>query len=83
MLTWRMVVLFVHVTAVIVALGGSLFSTFALAPILAIELEPPLRLRVSRRVVRGLGAIVLARLRFLYLREFSTCCLSGWSRRCY
>ena len=67
MLTWRMLVLFVHVTAVIVALGGSLFSTFALTPILADELEPAIRLRVARRVVRRLGAIVLTALAVLIL----------------
>jgi uncharacterized membrane protein len=67
MLTWRLLVLFVHVTAVIVALGASLFSTFALTPILAEELEPALRLRVARRVIRRLGAIVLTALAVLVL----------------
>ncbi|HVA82104.1 MAG TPA: hypothetical protein VNF29_14350 [Candidatus Binataceae bacterium] len=62
MLTIRMLVLFVHVTAVIVALGGSLFSTFALTPILTGELEPPARVKVVRRVIRRLGAIVLSAL---------------------
>jgi uncharacterized membrane protein len=38
MFTLRLVVLFIHVTAVIVALGGSLFSTLALTPILVEEL---------------------------------------------
>ena len=38
MLSLRPLVLFVHIVAVIVALGGSLFSTFALAPVLATEL---------------------------------------------
>jgi len=33
MLSLRLFVLFIHVTGVIVALGGSLFSTFALAPV--------------------------------------------------
>ena len=65
MLSLRLVVLFVHIVAVIVALGGSLFSTFALAPVLAAELEPPARLRVSRRIVRRLGAIVLTSLAVL------------------
>jgi uncharacterized membrane protein len=65
MLSLRLVVLFVHIVAVIVALGGSLFSTFALAPILAAELEPPARLRVVRRIVRRLGAIVLTSLAVL------------------
>jgi uncharacterized membrane protein len=65
MLTLRLVVLFVHVTAVIVALGGSLFSTFALAPVLAEELEPAARLRVMRRVIRRLGVIVLTALAVL------------------
>jgi uncharacterized membrane protein len=65
MLSLRFVVLFVHIVAVIVALGGSLFSTFALAPVLAAELEPPARLRVSRRIVRRLGAIVLTSLAVL------------------
>jgi uncharacterized membrane protein len=41
MLSLRLVVLFVHIVAVIVALGGSLFTTFALAPVLAAELDPP------------------------------------------
>lgn len=63
--TWRLVTLFIHVTAVIVALGGSLFSTFALAPILAEELDQGARLRVMRRVVRRLGAIVLTALAVL------------------
>jgi len=67
MLTWRMVVLFIHVSAVIVALGASLFSTFALTPILTQELEPPARLRVGRRVIRRLGAIVLTALAILVL----------------
>lgn len=34
MLSLRFVVLFIHIVAVIVALGGSLFSTFALTPVL-------------------------------------------------
>ena len=59
MLSLRFAVLFIHIVAVIVALGGSLFSTFALAPVLAAELDPPARLRVARRIVRRLGAIVL------------------------
>ena len=67
MLTWRMLVLFIHVTAVIVALGGSLFSTFALAPILGEELAPADRLRVSRRIVRRLGTIVLGALGVLVM----------------
>jgi uncharacterized membrane protein len=65
MLSWRMLVLFVHVTAVIVALGGSLFATFALTPILAVELDAPARVQVSRRVIRRLGAIVLTALAVL------------------
>jgi uncharacterized membrane protein len=65
MLTLRLVVLFIHVTAVIVALGGSLFSTFALTPILAEELDPPARLKVARRVIRRLGTIVLTALAVL------------------
>jgi uncharacterized membrane protein len=65
MLSLRLVVLFVHIVAVIVALGGSLFSTFALAPVLAAELDAPARLRVSRRIVRRLGAIVLTSLAVL------------------
>jgi uncharacterized membrane protein len=65
MLTWRIAVLFIHVSAVIVALGGSLFSTFALTPILTEELDPPARLKVGRRVVRRLGAIVLLALAIL------------------
>jgi uncharacterized membrane protein len=62
MLSWRFVVLFIHVTAVIVALGGSLFSTFALTPILIEELDPAVRLKVVRRVIRRLGIIVLGAL---------------------
>jgi uncharacterized membrane protein len=62
--------LFVHVTAVIVALGGSLFSTFALTPILIEELPPPVRLRVVRRIVRRLGAIVLIALATLVFTGF-------------
>lgn len=65
MLTLRLAVLFVHVTAVIVALGASLFSTFALTPVLAEELEPAARLRVMRRVIRRLGVIVLTALAVL------------------
>jgi uncharacterized membrane protein len=65
MLSLRFFVLFIHIVAVLVALGGSLFSTFALAPILAEELEPPARIRVARRVVRRLGAIVLTSLAVL------------------
>jgi uncharacterized membrane protein len=62
MLSLRLFVLFIHVTAVIVALGGSLFSTFALAPVLAEELDGASRVRVARRVVRRLGVIVLSAL---------------------
>jgi len=65
MLNLRFAVLFVHIVAVIVALGGSLFSTFALAPVLAEELDPPARIRVFRRIVRRLGAIVLTSLAVL------------------
>ena len=60
--SWRMLVLFIHVTSVIVALGGSLFSTFALTPILAQELDVTNRIKVARRVIRRLGAIVLTAL---------------------
>jgi uncharacterized membrane protein len=70
MLSWRIAVLFVHVTAVIVALGGSLFSTFALTPILIEELPPPVRLRVVRRIVRRMGAIVLIALATLVFTGF-------------
>lgn len=65
MLSMRLLVLFIHVTAVIVALGGSLFSTFALTPILNSELEPVARIKVMRRVVRRLGWIVLVSLAVL------------------
>jgi uncharacterized membrane protein len=65
MLSLRFLVLFIHIVAVIVALGGSLFSTFALTPVLAEELEPPARIRVARRIVRRLGAIVLTSLAVL------------------
>jgi uncharacterized membrane protein len=65
MFTLRLVVLFIHVTAVIVALGGSLLSTPALTPILIEELDPPARLKVARRVIRRLGAIVLTSLAVL------------------
>jgi uncharacterized membrane protein len=67
MLSGRLVILFVHVAAVIVALGGSLFSTFTLAPVLAEELEPAARIKVSRRIVRRLGTIVLSALAILVL----------------
>ena len=65
MLSLRLLVLFIHIVAVIVALGGSLFSTFALTPVLISELDPPARLRVSRRIIRRLGAIVLTSLAVL------------------
>jgi len=65
MFSLRLLVLFLHVAAVIVALGSSLFSTFALAPVLAEELDPVARIRVVRRVVRRLGAIVLTSLAVL------------------
>jgi uncharacterized membrane protein len=65
MLSLRLFVLFIHVTAVIVALGGSLFSTFALAPVLAKELDGASRVRVARRVTRRLGVIVLSALAIL------------------
>jgi uncharacterized membrane protein len=65
MLSLRFLVLFIHIVAVIVALGGSLFSTFALTPVLAAELDPPARVRVSRRIFRRLGAIVLTSLAVL------------------
>ncbi len=67
MLNLRFAVLFIHIVAVIVALGGSLFSTFALAPVLAAELDPAARLRVARRIVRRLGTIVLSSLAVLVL----------------
>ena len=70
MFTLRLFVLFIHVTAVIVALGGSLFSTFALTPILAEELDAPSRLKVARRVIRRLGAIVLSALAVLVFTGF-------------
>src|SRR5713101_5983409 len=65
MLSVRLVVLFLHVAAVIVALGSSLFSTFALTPILADELDPATRIRVARRVIRWLGAIMMTSLAVL------------------
>jgi uncharacterized membrane protein len=65
MFSWRMLVLFFHVGAVIVALGGSLFTTFALAPILADELDAPARVQVTRRVIRRLGFVVLTALAVL------------------
>ncbi|MBV8774950.1 MAG: hypothetical protein JO166_21845 [Deltaproteobacteria bacterium] len=65
MLSWRIFVLFVHIAAVIVALGGSVFTTFALMPILAVELDPASRVKVGRRVIRRLGAIVLTALAVL------------------
>jgi len=65
MLSLRFAVLFIHIVAVIVALGGSLFSTFALAPVLAAELDSTARLRVARRIVRRLCAIVLTSLTVL------------------
>jgi uncharacterized membrane protein len=77
MLSWRMVVLFVHVTAVIVALGASLFSTFALAPVLAGELDAAARLRVTRRVIRRLGAIVLSALAILVVTGILNVMLTG------
>jgi uncharacterized membrane protein len=77
MLSWRMLVLFVHVVAVIVALGGSLFATFALAPILADELEAPARVQVSRRVIRRLGVIVLTALAVLVFTGILNVLLTG------
>ena len=65
MFSLRLLVLFLHVAAVIVALGSSLFSTFALTPVLAEELDPVARIRVARRVIRRLGAIVLTSLAVL------------------
>ena len=65
MFSLRLFVLFLHVAAVIVALGSSLFSTFALAPVLAEELDPTMRIKVARRVIRRLGAIVLTSLAVL------------------
>ena len=70
MFSLRLLALFIHVTAVIVALGGSLFSTFALTPVLARELDPPARIRVLRRVIRRLGAIVLIALGVLVATGF-------------
>ena len=60
-----MLVLFVHVVAVIIALGGSLFATFAVTPILVDELDAPARVKVSRRMIRRLGMIVLTALAVL------------------
>ena len=72
-----MLVLFVHVVAVIVALGGSLFTTFALTPILAQELDTPLRVQVSRRVIRRLGTIVLTSLALLVFTGLLNVLLTG------
>jgi len=77
MLSWRMAVLFVHVLAVVVALGGSLFATFALAPILAAELDPPARVQVTRRVIRRQGVIVLAALAVLVFTGILNVLLTG------
>ena len=65
MFSLRLAVLFLHVAAVIVALGSSLFSTFALTPVLVEELDPATRIRVVRRVLHRLGAIVLTSLAVL------------------
>ena len=65
MFSLRLVVLFLHIAAVIVALGSSLFSTFALTPVLVEELDPATRIRVARRVIQRLGAIVLSSLAVL------------------
>jgi len=65
MFSLRLFVLFLHVAAVIVALGSSLFSTFALTPVLIEELDPAMRIKVARRVIRRLGAIVLTSLAVL------------------
>ena len=65
MFSLRLAVLFLHVAAVIVALGSSLFSTFALTPILVEELDPASRIRVARRVIQRLGAIVITSLAVL------------------
>jgi uncharacterized membrane protein len=65
MFSLRLVVLFFHVAAVIVALGSSLFSTFVALPILAGELDPATRIRVVRLIIRRLGAIVLTSLAVL------------------
>ena len=65
MFSLRLFVLFLHVAAVIVALGSSLLSTFALTPVLAEELDPTIRIKVVRRVIRRLGAIVLTSLAVL------------------
>jgi len=65
MFSLRLFVLFLHVAAVIVALGSSLFSTFALTPVFAEELDPTIRIKVVRRVIRRLGAIVLTSLAVL------------------
>jgi uncharacterized membrane protein len=67
MFSLRLLVLFIHVTAVIVALGGSLFSTFVLAPVLAEELDAPSRVKVARRVIRRLGVIVMSALVILII----------------
>jgi uncharacterized membrane protein len=65
MLSLPMFVLFIHIVSVIVALGGSLFTTFALMPILGNELDPASRVQVTRRVIRRLGGIVLTALALL------------------
>jgi uncharacterized membrane protein len=65
MFSLRLAVLFLHVAAVIVALGSSLFSTFALTPVLVEELDPATRIRVARRVIQRLGVIVMTSLAVL------------------
>jgi uncharacterized membrane protein len=77
MFSWRMLVLFLHVVAVIVALGSSLFATFALTPILADELEARARVQVSRRVSRRLGVIVLTALGVLVFTGILNVLLTG------
>ena len=75
----RIAVLFVHVSAVIVAAGGSLFSAFVVTPILARELDAPARIGVARNIIRRQGAIVLSAMAILVVTGMINLMFFGFS----
>ena len=75
----RIAVLFVHVSAVIVALGGSLFSAFVVTPVLAREVEAPARIAVARNIIRRQGATVLSAMAILVITGMINLMYFGFS----
>lgn len=67
MLTLRYLALWVHLLAVVVALGGGLFANLVLAPVLVRELQPQDRLRVAARLIPRMKVVAFLSLGLLIL----------------